>query len=288
MPGLVVAAAKILGGLAAAYVLVAVALYLAQTWLLFPAWMTGEPRGDALPARSEGVTLTAPDGTALSGFSVPPAEPAPAGEPAPILLGFGGNAWTAETLAGLLARFVPEHQVLAFDYRGYGASGGRASAAALLADGLTIYDWLARRFPERPVVAVGLSIGSAIAAHLAANRPVEGLVLVTPFDSLTELAKAHYPWLPVGLLLRHRMPVAQTVSGLQVPAAVIAAGADTVVPPARTQALRAALPAIAFDRTIPEAGHNDLYAHPDFAPALRQAVERVAQARTPAGPARVQ
>ncbi len=60
-----------------------------------------------------------------------------------------------------------------------------------MADALTVHDRVARL---SGVIAVGFSIGSGIAAHLAAERPLSGLVLVTAFDSLAELAHHHYAW----------------------------------------------------------------------------------------------
>jgi uncharacterized protein len=66
----------------------------------------------------------------------------------------------------------------------------------LLQDALAIHDHLvATRAPDR-IVAVGLSLGAGPAAHLAHERPIAGLILVTPFDSLKALAREHYPWRP--------------------------------------------------------------------------------------------
>jgi hypothetical protein len=80
------------------------------------------------------------------------------------------------------------------------------------------------------VIAVGFSIGCGIAAHLAAERTLAGLVLVTPFDSLAALARDHYPWAPVKLLLRHRIETAELLRRANAPTAVITAERDTIVP----------------------------------------------------------
>jgi pimeloyl-ACP methyl ester carboxylesterase len=124
-------------------------------------------------------------------------------------------------------------------------------------------------------VAIGLSIGSGVAPFLAARRPLDGLILVTPFDSLAALAAGHYPWLPVRLLLRHRMEPAAELRGTDLPVAVLAGDRDTLVRPARTEALRRSLPNLAFDRTIAGATHNDIYDRPEFRRAMREALERV-------------
>ena len=95
--------------------------------------------------------------------------------------------------------------------------------------------------------------------------------MITPFDSLEALARDHYWWAPVGLLLRHRMPTIEFVRGSLVPTAVITAERDTIVPARRSTHLRLAIGNLVFERTI-DAGHNDLYDHPAFGVAMRKAL----------------
>src|SRR6185503_3509436 len=114
-------------------------------------------------------------------------------------------------------------------------SGGSPDAAAFVADAPLIHDLAERRFPGRPIVAVGFSVGTGVAAGLARDRELAGLILVTPFDSLGRVASDHYPWVPVRLLFRHPMPVADWLKKVRTPVALIAAGGDTLVPPARTE-----------------------------------------------------
>jgi pimeloyl-ACP methyl ester carboxylesterase len=102
---------------------------------------------------------------------------------------------------------------------------------------------------------------------------------VTPFDSLVAVASAHYPWVPVRLLLRHNMEPAGDLAAAPVPVAIVAGGRDTLVPPARTEALRRAIPHLVFDRTIPNAGHNDIYIDPAFPRAMHDAFEAVSAPR---------
>jgi pimeloyl-ACP methyl ester carboxylesterase len=68
------------------------------------------------------------------------------------------------------------------------------------------------------------------------------------------------------------MPTIDLVKGQSTPAALIAAGRDTIVPARRTEPLRGAIPNLVLDRTIADAGHNDLYNHPAFAAAMREAL----------------
>jgi uncharacterized protein len=257
--------------LAALYAAVVTGMYLGQTWLLFPTTLAGLARVQ-LPASAQRLEVRAPDGEVLAGVRIP-ATGEGSGR-APRLLGFGGNAWNAEAMALYLHGLFPGHEVAAFHYRGYAPSGGRPSAEALLPDSVLVFDRLQQVDAGVPVVAVGFSIGSGVAAYLARHRPVAGLVLVTPFDSLEALARDLYWWAPVGLLLRHRIPTIDFVRGSPVPTALIVAEQDGIVPARRSAALRPMIANLAFEATI-DAGHDDLYGRPDFAAAMREALARI-------------
>ena len=162
-------ALKLLVVLLTLYAAVALMAFAAQTWLLFPTSFAGGRT--ALPSGTERVALDTPDGERLQGVRIPPA--AGSREDRTVVLGFGGNAWNAESMAAYLHELYPEAEVVTFHYRGYRPSTGRPSAAALLDDAPLIYDFLSEgRDPER-IVAVGFSIGSGVAVHLAAERPLD-------------------------------------------------------------------------------------------------------------------
>ena len=113
------------------------------------------------------------------------------------LLYFGGNA---EDVAGnieLFAEAFPDRSLFLVNYRGYGGSTGRPSEAGLVKDALAVFDHVKRRHAD--VSVMGRSLGSGVAVQLASQRPVSQLVLVTAFDSLVNVARAHIRWLPVGL-----------------------------------------------------------------------------------------
>lgn len=262
---------KLLLLLAALYVGLLAAMYALQTQMLFPAQLAAQGR-PLLPADAVPLEVETPEGARLRGVRLPPTR-SPKGAPL-VLLGFGGNAWNAESLALYLREHAPEAEIVAFHYRGYRPSGGEPSAVALLSDAPRVYDHVAERLGAERVVGVGLSIGAGVAAHLARERPLHGLILVTPFDSLAALASEHYPWAPARWLLRHRMAPAEALRGSTTPTAIIAAERDAIISPARTEALRRAIPPLVFDRTIADAGHNDLYERPAFSAAMVEALAR--------------
>lgn len=246
-------------------------IYFAQTRLIFPTRLA-EMYQPVLPASAVRLEIETGGGARLRGVHIPP----PSGrDEEPVLLGFGGNAWNADSLAEYLHDVIPDAAVVTFHYRGYRPSSGRPSAAALLADAPVIHDHLVEKLDYRRVIAVGFSIGSGVAAHLAAQRSLAGLILVSPFDSLEAMAREHYPWAPVGWLLRHRIDTTAYLSGTTAPTALIAAANDLIVPPRRTEPVRRAIANLVLDRTIAGADHNDVYQQAAFRAALAEALARI-------------
>jgi dienelactone hydrolase len=252
------------------YFAILLALFLFQDRLLFPASQVGG--SGPIPAAAQPLRLGTPDGETLHGLHIPPRAAAANG---PVILGFGGNAWNGAAVAAYLHDQFPNADIVAFHYRGYAPSTGTPGAKALTADALLIDEEAARLFPGRRRVAIGFSVGTGVAAHLAAHRPLAGAILVTPFDDLARVAADHYPWLPVRLLFRHPMNSAARLKNSAVPVAIVAAGRDTLILPRRTEALRPAVANLVFDRTIGDAGHNDIYAHPAFGSAMDEALAAV-------------
>ncbi len=176
------------------------------------------------------------------------------------LLYFGGNAESLQLLREPMAQWFPDYSVYLIAYRGYGASDGRPSQDALIDDAVALFDLAQQDDGQRPITAIGRSLGSGVAAGLASQRPLERLVLVTPFDSLVEVAARHYPWLPVHWLMRERYPAAEHLAGFDRPLLVVRAGRDEVIPAANTDRLLATLPKSTQVLDLADSGHNfDLF-----------------------------
>lgn len=226
-------------------------------------------RAGPLPPGASTLAVTAADGTRLHGVHIPPSLASAA---SPLILGFGGNAWNGQDVAEYLADLYPGADVVAFHYRGYRPSLGSPSADALMADAPLVYDAAIETVRPKRVVAVGFSIGSGVAAELSTTRKLDGVILVTPFDSLKAAAQSLYPWLPIGPFFHHDIDAAEALERSGVPTAIVAAANDDIIVPARTDALRRRVRDLAFDRTIAGAGHNDIYARSKFQEAMRDAL----------------
>ena len=149
----------------------------------------------------------------------------------------GGNAEAIQDNLARLRAWLPTHSLYLLAYRGYGASDGTPTQAALEQDAIALFDEVQRRHPDGRIAVIGRSLGSGVAAALAAARPVAQLVLITPFDSMLNTVRDHYHWLPVALLLHDRYPSAEWLQRYAGPMLVLRAGQDDLVLPARTDAL---------------------------------------------------
>lgn len=244
---------------AAAYALVCVLLYLAQDRLLYlPTPGLPHPGVHALLLGRGAATLKIWE---LHGAAQP------------ALIYFGGNA---EDVGANIPDFdaaFPERAVYLVNYRGYGGSTGRPSEAALTADAEAIYDSL--RAHHDPIAVIGRSLGSGVAVALAARRPVERLALVTPFDSIANVAADHFRWLPVRSLVRERYDSARRIGEVRSPILVLVAERDEVVFRARSDALIAAIPPpLRHTLLVPGATHNDVSFYPVYLQSLREFLYR--------------
>ena len=184
------------------------------------------------------------------------------------LIYFGGNAEVVPLSAPELAEAFPGRTLYLPHYRGYGGSTGHPSEPAFLADALAVYDLASRSHDD--IAVMGRSLGSAMATWVAGRRPVSGLVLVTPFDSLATVAARHYPFFPVRLLLRDRYETASWAPLVEAPTLILAAGDDEIVPLPSAERLHAAFrPGLSTLRVISDAGHNTISFIPEYARALR-------------------
>ncbi|MFZ3280457.1 alpha/beta hydrolase [Pseudomonas sp.] len=173
------------------------------------------------------------------------------------LIYFGGNAEDVSRNLPEFAEALPEYAVYLLNYRGFGGSGGSPSEEAIAEDALALFDQVYASHPQ--VAVVGRSLGSGVAVRLASQRPVQQLILVTPYNSLEEIAARQYPWVPVKWLLKDRFESGKYAAHIRVPTLLLAASDDEVIPRASTQRLLESFPqGVATLRVVPDSGHNSI------------------------------
>ena len=187
----------------------------------------------------------------------------------PAIIYFGGNAEdVAGNLAGF-ARLFPAYAIYLVNYRSSGGSTGKPSETALCNDAVAIFDFLANN--HHHISVIGRSLGASVAVYLASLRPVEKLALVTPFASLTAVAQAHLPFLPVSFLLKDRYEAAPLVPKIKAQVLMIIAENDEIIPLKQSNALLERFAGKPCEVVIiPGAGHNTLDNYGKYHGALQK------------------
>jgi hypothetical protein len=193
-----------------------------------------------------------------------------AADPAkPTVLFFHGNAGSIANRPHRWA-FLKErgYGALFVSYRGYGGSTGSPTEAGLTMDALAAYDWLAGQGVAGDlIVAVGESLGSAVALKLAVARPVAAVVLEAPFTSVADMAARVYWFVPARLLVKDRFDSLSLVSKLDLPLFVAHGTADEVVPFAMGEKVAKSAPTAEF-LAIPGGSHVSILEEATWAKEL--------------------
>lgn len=184
------------------------------------------------------------------------------------LIYFGGNAEDVSARLPAFAQAFPSHAMYLLHYRGYGASPGSPTEKAIQSDALALFDHVRERHAD--ITLVGRSLGSGVAIQVASQRPASKLVLVTPYDSLQELAARQFPAFPVRWLLVDKFEASRHAPQVTVPTLLIAAAQDEVIPAWSTAQLHARFrKGLARLEVLPGTSHNTISQHPDYLPLLR-------------------
>ena len=187
------------------------------------------------------------------------------------ILYFGGNAEDVSATLPQLARLFPDHALYLMHYRGFGQSQGEPSEPALHADAKALYEHV--QSGHTSIKLIGRSLGSGVAARLASEQAVARLALVTPYDSIENVAAEQFPWLPVRWLIQDRFDSAAVAGRITAPTTLIAAEHDTLIRPERTAQLATFFkPGVARSVVVPGADHNDIGGRAVYEQALIEAL----------------
>ncbi|MCP4334773.1 MAG: alpha/beta hydrolase [Gammaproteobacteria bacterium] len=241
--------------LAAIYLLMAAYLYVFQNKLIY------YPVAHDADFGAQEITVDN-QGTLLHGWVLNPNRDK-------ALIYFGGNSELLTHRSAYFEDVFSDYSVYLINYRGYGKSQGNPSEAALFSDALAIHDRLQEQHSS--ITAYGRSLGSGVAVYLASQRPLEKLILLTPYDSIAAVGQSIYPMFPIRYLIKDRFDSAELAVSIRIPVLIASAEHDREIPLAHTLALRERFQqASVVYQQIAGAAHNDII---DF-PQYRAAVEK--------------
>jgi fermentation-respiration switch protein FrsA (DUF1100 family) len=181
-------------------------------------------------------------------------------QPSPAAIVFNGNAGNRAYRSSLAAALRGLGlSVLLFDYRGFGDSEGSPGEVGLYEDARAVRRYLAGRSDVRSdrLVYFGESLGSAVAVRLAIEQAPAALILRSPFTSLVDVGRLHYPILPVGWLLRDRFSTIDAIASVRSPVLIVAGDRDRIVPLEQSRRLFERAPEPRELVVVRGADHND-------------------------------
>ena len=235
--------------LVAIYLMASVFLYSYQRKLLyFPVGLNPDFNADEISISNQGLKL--------HGWILNPGK-------AKGLIYFGGNSELITDNRSFFENVFSDYSVYLINYRAYGDSEGTPTESALFSDALAIYDHLIEKHDS--LSAYGRSLGSGPAAYLAAKRDLEKLILLTPFDSVAEVAQSIYPIFPVRYLIKDRFDSTAVATDIKIPVLLITAENDREIPLPHSLALKNSLVNASVSYCmISGATHNDVVEFPQF------------------------
>ncbi|WP_456479879.1 alpha/beta hydrolase [Nautilia sp.] len=189
------------------------------------------------------------------------------GKKLPLVLYFGGNANNVLEFLDKTAFKMKNYNFLAFNYPGYDGSGGKPCEKCILKYAAEIYD------KYKPDIVMGRSLGSAVAAYTASLKKVDKLVLITPFDSIVNIAKSKYPFFPVHFLVRHKFEEYKWVRKVKAPVNVLIIENDDVIPLECTENLLKNIPNLNKKIVIKNIRHGYIYEYEKIVPVLNQLID---------------
>lgn len=190
----------------------------------------------------------------------------PAAHQHPTLLYLHGNAGHIGYRIPLARQFIDAgFGVLMLEYRGYGGNAGHPSEQGLYEDGRSGVKFLQQQGVQaKQLVLYGESLGTGVATQLAIEFPVCAVVLQSPFTSLHEVAKYHYPW--IFIKPWDHFDSLGRIDAIHAPLLILHGEKDQVVPYTQGLSLfeRAREPKKMIN--FPEADHNNMWGDKQFAP----------------------
>ncbi len=248
---------SILGGILLFYLSIVIIIYLAQTKMLFfpNKILSGK---SVIEKYSDNEITIAHDNIILHGWHIRP-------EKQKTIFYYGGNA---EEVSLNLEDFevFEDHSIILINYRGYGESQGSPGQEEIYSDAIFIYDYFREKYPQtmNEVVLMGRSLGSGVATYVASQRETTRIILITPYDSILNIARKHFPYLPVSLILKHPFNSQEYAQGIEGPVLILIAENDNIIPYENTMNLIENFSCNVNSVVIKNTDHNTIQLSPEY------------------------
>jgi fermentation-respiration switch protein FrsA (DUF1100 family) len=246
------------------YLAFAALMYFAQRSLMyFPDRTRTAPAAAGFPQAEEVVLRTA-DGEQVIVWHVPPRGDTP------VVLYFHGNGGALNLRVDRFRKIAAAGVgLVALSYRGYGGSSGTPTEDGLIEDARAAYAFAAERYGASRIALWGESLGTGVAIALATEKPVARLVLDAPYTSALDVARASYPFLPVGLLMKDQFRSDLRIANVKVPVLIMHGEADRIIPIGYGERLYAMIGGEKRLIRFPGGDHVDLDRHGGAEAALK-------------------
>ena len=254
--------AALLIALLVIYAAVCVLFYLLQGYFFFRPEILPQQFEYTYPFPFEELNFEMEDGAVINGihFKVPNAKG--------VVYYLKGNSRSVKGWGKFARDFVGKgYDFFMFDYRGFGKSKGRRSETALYNDAQSVYKWLCSVFPEGEIVLYGRSLGSGIAARIAAWNKPHMLILDSPYYSFLYQVRQYGFWLPLKWVLRYQIRTDFFIKKTTCPIFILHGTSDRLIHFRQGKMLHEAAPNSELI-ALEGGGHNNLPDFPEYHEAL--------------------
>lgn len=251
-------ALRLVAAIVLMYIGICASLYSLQTALIY------SPPSEGTIAHPQQLLLQRPDATLAIATNANQSDKA--------IVYFGGNAEdVGRDLPSFAANF-PDYALYFMNYRGYADSTGEPSEKTLVADGLALFDQVHTQ--HKQVTIIGRSLGSGIALQIAAQRAAAKLILITPYYSLTELAKRKFPYVPIPWLLRDKYESWRYAPAITTPTLILLAQKDEIIPRTSSIALyKHFKKEVASMKMLAASNHNTIALNPLYFALIKDSLK---------------
>jgi len=194
--------------------------------------------------------------------------------PKGMVIYFHGNARNISKYASKAQQCINRgYSVLMMDYPTYGKSTGPLTEATIYANALHMYEVARKFFPPDSIIIFGRSLGTGVAAQLAAVRDCKRLVLEAPYYNIVDLASRVAPIYPYQFMLDYKFPTDEYLPKVTAPVVIVHGTDDHTIPLASAKKLEKLLKPGDRFISIPGADHRNLENYPEYRKALDLALQ---------------